>query len=212
MPNISRRSAINLALAAIVFPYRSALASPVDARSSGIVPPLQQPGSMTCWATVATMMYSWKNNQSVDIDTALSAIGQTYLNLFRTNQGLSAGDKPGFLLAAGLKAEGPQNYTAEGWAGLIQNYGPLWVTTNEGALSANVGCDMTQFAIHARILTAIFGDGTPMGTSVVVVDPADGSVHTDETLLTFVQKFEDVARIDQCGDSNADLRPQVVHY
>lgn len=209
---INRRFFLNCTLVAAssLLTNRYALSAPVDASAPGIVPALKQPSSLTCWATVATMMYSWKNNQSVDIPTALAAIGDTYLSMFRQNKALSGADKPGFLLSASLKAEAPQNYTIDGWANLINQFGPLWVTTNEGTLSSGCGTDQ-QFAVHARVLTGIFGDGTPDGTSMVVMDPGDGQQHT-ETVSTFVQKFEDVARIDQCSDTNADLRPQVVHY
>jgi Papain-like cysteine protease AvrRpt2 len=189
---------------------RIAIAAPVNAKSSGTVPPLKQPLPNACWATVATMMYSWKNNLSTDIPTAMKAIGQTYFDIFNKDTGLDAADKPGFLIAAGLKAEAPQNYAAEGWAKLIDLHGPLWVTTNEGVLSTAAG-PKKQFAIHARIVTAIFGDGTPAGTTMVVVDPADGKVHT-ETMLVFAKRFEDVARIDVGPGGDGDIRPQVVHY
>jgi papain like cysteine protease AvrRpt2 len=173
----------------------------IDARAGGTIPVLKQPTSMTCWATVATMLYSWKNNRSDSIPSTLGKIGSTYLELFKRNQGLSSSDKAGFLFSMGLKAEAPQNYTAEGWAALIRQHGPLWVTTNEGT--------QKSFSIHARVMSAIFGDGSASGTSVIVYDPADGQVHT-ETFGIFARKFEDVARGDLGGAG--DLRPQVVHY
>jgi hypothetical protein len=156
---------------------------------------------MTCWATVATMMHSWKFNRSDMIETALRDIGEMYLRMFQRDAGLSANDKPAFLRAAGLRVEAPQNYTVDGWAGLVRRFGPLWVTTNEGSGQ--------MFAIHARIVTAVFGHGTPSGTSMIIVDPADGAVHT-EIVADFVKTFEDVARIDL--GASGDLRPQVVHY
>jgi hypothetical protein len=76
------------------------------------------------------------------------------------------------------------------------------VTTDEGSSGKN-------FAVHARVLTAIKGDGTPNGTQFTIVDPADGKVHT-ETVTQFVKKFEQVAKDDM--GVGAELRPQVVHY
>jgi len=203
MSAMNRRHAIKTAVAsAVAFScMKRANAASVDANASGTVPPLRQPSTMTCWATVATIMYSWKNGQSFTIPTALAHAGANYVTMFNNNQGLSGSDKAGFLTAMGLRAEGPQNFTADGWAHLIAGHGPLWVTTNEGTHQ--------NFSIHARVMTAIFGDGTGNGTTVTIVDPADGRVHT-ESLTTFVQKFEDVARIDL--GQGADLRPQVVHY
>jgi hypothetical protein len=212
----TRRSLIQTGLAAgwVLIATRSSWAAPIEARASGIVPPIRQPNDMACWATVTTMMHSWKQNRSLEITTVLKTIGQRYVDIFNNNDGLDAADKPAFLQAAGLKAEAPQNYTAEGWAKLIRAHGPLWVTTNEGVLSARTNCASNKFAIHARVLTAISGDGTGAGTSLIVVDPADGKVHSGESLLTFAKRFEDVARIDtqKCGNLDADLRPQVVHY
>jgi hypothetical protein len=147
------------------------------------------------------MMHSWRTNQSLSIEKAIGQIGTSYLAMFKSDQGLSGSDKPAFLSAAGLQSEAPQNYTAEGWAKLIQAHGPLWVTTNEG--------DQNKFSIHARVLTSIVGDGTAKGSNVTVVDPADGRVHT-ESLDVFAHKFEDVAKLDFGG--GGDLRPQVVHY
>jgi hypothetical protein len=190
-----------LAVQTLFMLMASGSAAAISATASGIIPTIKQPSNMTCWATAATILRSWKTNQSLSIETAIGQIGSAYLTLFRSNQGLSRVDKPGFLCAAGLHAEAPQNYTSEGWGKLIEDHGPLWVTTNDGAHGG--------FSIHARVLTSIVGDGTAKGTTVIVVDPADGQVHT-ESLEVFAKKFEDVAKID-LGEGG-DLRPQVVHY
>lgn len=201
MSFVTRRFAVGgaLAVSSIALGVSGVTASPVDQKITGVVPPLRQPKTMACWATAATMMHSWKKNQSISIEAALSEIDPNYLEIFEINKGLISNNKPGFLLSAGLRSEAPQNYTTQGWANLIRRHGPLWVTTAEGQ----------NFSIHARVMTAIFGDGTGNGTTVVIIDPADGAVHT-EKLSIFDQKFEAVARQDlgNCGE----LRPQVVHY
>jgi hypothetical protein len=144
------------------------------------------------------MLYCWKNNISQDIQTVLATAGADYVTMFLQDQGLTSSAKVSFLGAMGLKAEVPQNYTAQGWAQLITNYGALWVTTSE---------DTGQnFSPHARVLTSIFGDATPDGTTMVIIDPADGQVHT-ETWSAFAKEFENIA----IGDGQ-DSRPQVVHY
>ncbi|WP_123691652.1 papain-like cysteine protease family protein [Delftia acidovorans] len=176
-------------------------AAPISVTVPGIVPPLKQPTSMTCWATVATMMYSWKKSTSMDIQTVMTAAGPQYLAQFNSNIGLKGSDKPKFLSTLGLKSEAPRNYTIDGWGQLLRQHGPVWVTTDEGTNGL--------FAIHARVLTAVQGDGTANGTSFGIVDPADGLVHT-ETVAEFVRKFEQVARDDM--GIGADLRPQVVHF
>jgi hypothetical protein len=44
----------------------------VDFTVSGIVPAIQQPTPNTCWATAATILYSWNNNASSDRPAVLS--------------------------------------------------------------------------------------------------------------------------------------------
>jgi len=153
---------------------------------------------MTCWATVTTMMMDWRDNQSMPIDAALGKIGPTWLAKFTANRGLMSSEKGQFLAAAGLQAEPPMSYSVEGWLQMLRTYGPLWVTTDEDPTAA--------FAIHARIIAAIEGDGTPDGTSFRIVDPATATEYS-ETVSAFMQKFESEAM-----DPNQPLRIQVVHW
>jgi hypothetical protein len=174
--------------------------APVSYRVSGIVPPLRQPTSMTCWATVTTMMVCWRQNQSMSIDTAIGGIGSQYLAKFQANQGLASAEKGPFLAAAGLVAEPPMCYSIEGWLQLLRTYGPLWVTTDEDPSK--------NFAIHARIMVGIEGDGTPEGTSVRIVDPATGTEYSED-VPTFTRKFEEEALHSK---PDQPLRIQVVHW
>lgn len=183
-----------------VFSTFGASAAAIDV-DVGFVSPLAQPTDMVCWATAATMLQSWKDQAGYDISTVMLKAGQTYVDKFNSNFGLSGSEKPQFLKAMGLVAEAPQNFSVQGWAGLMKAYGPLWVTTNEGAGQ--------NFAIHARVLTGIHGDGTPSGTTFKVIDPAGGTAY-DETITVFVKKFEDIANNDL--GQGADIRPQVVHF
>lgn len=168
---------------------------------SYFVPPLQQPTPTVCWATVATMMMSWHDQMSYTIDGAMSRAGTQYQTMVANDQGLLGRDKPAFLTAVGLRSEYPADYTVEGFASLIAAYGPLWITTDE---SPN-----QNFAIHARIVTGMSGDGTMDGTMLQIVDPADGTVHT-ESYNTFMTKYDRVAMDDM--QANAPMRVQVVHY
>ena len=174
-----------------------ALERPVDYSVPGIVPVLRQPSGLTCWATVTTMMVSWKQGRSLPIETALEGIGQIYLNMFSANQGLSAAEKPVFLAAAGLVAEPPQNPSMEGWEAMLRRFGPLWVTTDEA--------QGPRWAIHARIMTGIHGDGTPGGTTIDLIDPAGGREYS-ERFTTFIRKFEEETR------TTGRMRVQIVHW
>ena len=68
----------------------SAFTAPVNYTVPGIVPALAQPTPMSCWATVYTMLASWKGDQSVSIEDALADVGQRWVTIFADpNGGLS---------------------------------------------------------------------------------------------------------------------------
>jgi hypothetical protein len=161
----------------------------------GIVPLVEQPSNMTCWATVGTMMMSWHESASFPIAEVMYRAGAYWRNKFDSNEGLSIEEKPGFLSAVYLQDEPPMCYTVEGLLALLENNGPLWVTTDE---QPGAG-----FAIHARIITGIYGDGTNSGTFLRINDP-DGGRQVIESFGEFTGKFEEVAE--------GGLRIQVVHY
>jgi len=163
---------------------RNAAAAPVKVVVPGIVPELQQPSPNTCWATSATMLRSWKAKQSLTIQQVMKEAGPAYATAFANDKGLKGSDKSGLLKALGMQAEPPQNYTVAGWAKLMTDHGPLWVTTNEGTAQS--------FAVHARVLVELDGDGSYDKTYVTLIDPAVGT-RQKEPLKEFIRKFEEVA-------------------
>jgi len=174
-----------------------AFSGPVDYAVPAPIDVMRQPTRNTCWATAFTMLHGWKKLQSMPIDTALADIGQRWVDLFKGDKGLSASDKVDFVAAAGLVAEPPMNFTVEGWERLLRSYGPLWVTTDERPGQTG--------GIHARILTAIRGDGTPSGTKLHLINPSGGR-EQDETVAQFIPKFE--AEVAETGRT----RIQVLHW
>jgi hypothetical protein len=164
-----------------------------------------QPTSMTCWAAVVTMMLSWRDQISYTIEHAMDLAGPVYMlkfNKSKTNDkegGLLGSEKPPLMTALDMIGEAPMSYTINGLKDLLQTFGPLWVTTDENPTEG--------FAIHARVITGIFGDGTVDGTSLRIIDPAGGRRYTEGFRL-FAKKFEEEAR-----DSKAKtLRIQMVHF
>jgi hypothetical protein len=156
---------------------------------------------MTCWATVATMMVSWRDQMGYPITAVMDMAGPAYRAKFDANGGLSGAEKGAFLAALGLQAEPPMDYAVEGLLGLLQTYGPIWVTTDEDPSEG--------FAVHARIVTGMVGDGTVDGTMLRVVDPAGGRRY-QESFRAFGDKFDEVARGDM--RDGGEFRPQVVHF
>jgi len=126
----------------------------------------------------------------------MSIAGSSYLLKFTNNEGLNSTEKEPFLSSIGLIGEPNMSYSVEGFKALLEDFGPLWVTTDE-----NPG---TGFSIHARIVTRLQGDGSPENTFLQINDPA-GGVEVIEAYKDFIQKFEDVA-----GSGFQGI--QVVHY
>lgn len=153
---------------------------------------------MTCWATVTTIMVMWREQASMTIQTAIGRIGANWLAKFNADQGLLGSEKAAFLGAAGLAYQHPQSLTASGWEGLLRKFGPVWVTTDEDPSAA--------FAIHARVLVGIRGDGTAAGTTLDIVDPATGTEYR-ESFGKFLTKYESEASV-----KNLPLRVQIVHW
>ena len=175
----------------------SAMATYQKYQVPGTVPGVRQPKSMACWATVATMLMSWHDRRSYEIKDALAALGQEWNDIFDGNTGLFSSKAATFFATVGLQQEPPMNYSADGWERLLRQFGPLWVTTQEGG---------SPFSLHARVMVGIEGDGRADATFVHIVDPADGSQKT-EALRDFARKFE-----SPVYDKRVPLDFVVVHY
>lgn len=189
----------------LVFMIQLALCGVVKATDfvvKGTIPALQQPDTMACWATAATMVYDWKQQNQTSIAAVVSLAGQHYVDILNNNSGLSGSDKPAFLTALGLKSEGPQTYTVSGLVGLLQQYGPLWVTTNEAPAG--------MVSLHGRVLYGILAIESSDPT-MMIMDPASGGSET-EAFSTFTSKYESVAQAE--GDAYVAIlgfSPQIVH-
>ena len=181
-------------------------AAQVEGAIRGTVLTIQQPSGMACWATVATMMASQHDGTAytvADIPRVIGRAGSRFVTIFTNDTGLGSADKGPFLTAMGLIAEPPQSLSPQGIAGMLNGVGPIWITTDGGSLNT----------IHARIILRISGDGTADGTSLEIIDPADGAIHL-ETYAVFGSRFENVARRDagrHPGGANP-FRAQIVHW
>jgi hypothetical protein len=162
----------------------------VDYTVPGIVPRIAQPNNMACWATVGTILRSWKANISMSIQEGLTIPSTNhYLQLFNASAGLPGDEHAPFAQAMGFRIEPLQNFPPETWLQMLQRYGPLAVVTFP--------------PMHARVMIGMWGDGTSgFGNQVKLIDPADG---TERMVLFphFAQQFEAVANTP---------RAQVWHY
>ena len=117
------------------------------------------------------MLKAWKARAALTMPAALDAIGGSWRAKFDADQGLSGAETRAFAKALGLGEEGPMSYSVEGLARLLRSSGPLWVVTDDDFEANKV--------VHARIVTAMHGDGTVAGTTLTLADPSSGSFVTD---------------------------------
>jgi hypothetical protein len=175
----------------------------VDFQVKGRLRPLKQDNDQSCWATVATILFSWRHDTDAKVIDVLSIAGQKFVDLFTNQEGLKSADKPEFLQKLGLKAEPGQTFSVELLEQLLRQHGPLWITVDEDS-----GAD---FSVHARVLIGLRGDGTPEGTTATFLNPLPNAPSPDsESVATLLSKLAQLAAGDLA--SSGTFRPQVVHF
>jgi Papain-like cysteine protease AvrRpt2 len=169
------------------------------------VPQLKQVGN-TCWAVSATMMLSWKRQQSMTPDAAMTEAGKKWIDLYvachdNKADGLPAADHQAFIAALQppMSLEPPASYTIGAYVSFLTRYGLLWVETEPGPNVASA---------HVRIMRGIQGNGTPDGTYVDLIDPATGSEYT-ATFAQFEKEMEDLGALDNAAHAD---RVQIAHF
>jgi hypothetical protein len=164
------------------------------------ITPIAQSKTMSCWAAAAAMMMTWKTHLPTTEFAAAQAAGNNFTIAFRANTGIFGPEIADLARALTLSAEAPQNYTARGYAALLQN-GPLWAGT------AIIYPD--RIYRHVRIVHGIHGDGTERGSTLDIVDP-DGGRRYRSTVAQFSVEMETIARQDL--GAGRTLNPQILHY
>ena len=162
----------------------------------GDVPAISQPKSMACWATVTTMNMSWKNQQSYSIESVMDSLGSDFRKIFDDNTGLAPDRVQDLSDPTGMKVKYQRCETPASISQLLQNYGPLVIVDDEDPSPA--------FAVHARIIRGMYGDGNAENTYLKIVDPNGGKTY-DESFQDFTSKYEAMA------DATA-WKLQMMHY
>lgn len=139
----------------------------LDTTVPGHVPVLAQPSTMSCWATVATMMISWRQGRSMTIDEALGTIGGPWLANYRNNRTLLWTQTAAFANAAGMRMEPLQSFSGEGFADLLSRWkSPLFTSIHPSGNPTNL--------THIVVVVGVRGNGTADGTQVTFNDPNGG--------------------------------------
>jgi len=148
-----------------------------------------------CWAYSYAMIVSWRRKQSLGVRDLISKIGPKWLAMFDLNKGLPWVEGKQFYNAAGLTTEPLQCFPVSRWTELLRKHGPLLMDTLNNSLARG----------HARMLYGVQGDGSPRGTTMLILDPWDGRDY-GESYEKFIAKYDGVA-------GQATLRTALIaHY
>lgn len=165
---------------------------------------LAQPSGMSCWATVYTMLISWRQQRCIEISTAVADLGQKWLDYFNDDNGLPGSEGQNFERVAGIVREPRMNYSLEGWSEMLQNYGLLWVS-KAGLTQAG------RIYLHDRVVHSISGDGETQSTFMGIIDP-DGGRQYQERFDVFLRDYERQADPDHFPDAVFYNDYQVLHF
>ncbi|WP_321807539.1 N-acetylmuramoyl-L-alanine amidase [Burkholderia sp. BCC1993] len=122
-----------------------------------------QPTDMGCWATAASMVIGWRDNQSVDPTLLARCISLER----QMRDGLAPAEVAGFAGVSTLTVEPNACFAPEGFRRLLEANGPIWV--------AEVVRAPVNF-FHAVVVTGMYRSGDAY--FVRITDPLDRVVGT----------------------------------
>jgi hypothetical protein len=179
-----------------------AFTASVDYSVPGIINVLQQDKSMACWAFATVMLESWRRGQSLELMAFLDDMGTRagepalFRDAYLNNTGLAPAQVERLLAALSLQQAPAASFLVTRWEEMLRDHGPLMIIGDEVLTPS--------FAVHARLMVGISGDGTPTGTQVDIADPGTGTRYR-ESLRTFLAKYEELAPTNWAG-------VQVLHF
>ena len=94
-----------------------------------VVDLVPQQTAMSCWAASVTMIQSWAQQTCIDPATLTDIPG--FQDAYERN-GLDLTSARNALTTWGLVTEAPQDYTAQGFLDLLNQYGPIFIAANVG--------------------------------------------------------------------------------
>ncbi|WP_181010041.1 papain-like cysteine protease family protein [Ornithinimicrobium sufpigmenti] len=168
----------------------------VDYTVPGLIAVLRQDKSMACWAFATLMLEQWRRGQSLELTAYLDDLGarvgdpRLFREAYENNTGLLPDQVQRLQAALALSGQPAASFTVARWEDLLRDHGPLLVIGDEALTQA--------WAVHARLVVGISGDGTPVGTQVDIVDPGTGTRYR-ESLATFLAKYEELAPTGWAG-------------
>ena len=135
----------------------------IDFVVPGIIQPIRQIGP-TCWAAASVMLRSWKKqSRSLNVRDEIEKTGKEWLDYYDLGTGLPWNRHQQFAEAFGLRCKPPANYTVADLRRLLTRPSPIYVSFT-----------MSVSAAHAVTIIGMSGDGTSVGTDLIIHDTAVG--------------------------------------
>jgi hypothetical protein len=156
------------------------------------VPELKMQKKNDCWAVAATMMVSWKEQQSLQVRDVLRRVDPKFQKFYDDDKGIHQVETAEFAKQLGMKTEPPMNYSLEGLLAHLRASGPLAIIVDAG--------DGNK--VHEVIVIGAKGDGTGEGTEITYIEPLLG-MECFDTFSDFVEQYES-------GDPNWRMR--AIHF
>lgn len=130
----------------------------------GILQPIRQIGP-TCWAAASVMLRSWKKqSRSLHVRDEIAKIGKEWLDYYDLGAGLPWTRHQAFAEAAGMQIKPPASYTVSDLRKVLTRPSPTYVSFTMNVKTA-----------HAVVIIGMSGDGTSVGTDLILHDTAVGA-------------------------------------
>lgn len=173
----------------------------------GLIPNLKQSKNLDCWAIITTILISWREQLSYNIDTIMDRLGSEYLKIYEDDTGLPINKVNDWLFVSGFIKEESQFYSQTNIREMLKEFGPLVFTTTKE--------ENGLYLIHARIVTGMQNtEGVDSNgecnisntdsTEIFGIDPTIGMEFT-LPFSTFCKEFEHQY-------SDCKLFAQVIHF
>jgi hypothetical protein len=123
--------------------------------------------SNSCWVSALAMMLSYRDRQSYSINTVLDMLGQTYVDKYKSNQGLTRDEFIQITTRLGLAGQsGFLEY--DEIRDMLQKYGHIMIVDAENPNNPS--------SLHARLIMGVREDCTdsnPNDAELIILDPLD---------------------------------------
>lgn len=130
----------------------------------GNLQPIRQIGP-TCWAAASVMLRSWKKqSRSLNVREEIEKTGKEWIDYYDLGTGLPFSRHQQFADAFGLRVKPPASYTVGDLRRILTRPSPIYVSFA-----------MSVTAAHAVVIIGMSGDGTSVGTDLILHDTAVGS-------------------------------------